>query len=107
MLDAAHIIVHGQVQGVWFRAGTKEKADELGLLGWVKNRPEGTVEIHAEGEKPQLEKFIAWCRKGTPAADVTSLDIDGVMAKEFKSFDIHPDFNPPPHDLNQRAGQKI
>ena len=45
MLDAAHIIVHGQVQGVWFRAGTKEKADELGLLGWVKNRPEGTVEF--------------------------------------------------------------
>ena len=89
MLDAAHIIVHGQVQGVWFRAGTKEKADELGLLGWVKNRPEGTVEIHAEGEKPQLEKFIAWCRKGTPAADVNSLDIDGVMAKELKSFDIH------------------
>ena len=89
MLDAAHIIVHGQVQGVWFRAGTKEKADELGLLGWVKNRPEGTVEIHAEGEKLQLERFIVWCRKGTPAANVTSLDIDGVMAKEFKSFDIH------------------
>jgi acylphosphatase len=88
MLDATHIIVHGRVQGVWFRAGTKEKADELGLLGWVENRPDGTVEIHAEGKKPQLEKFIAWCRKGTPAADVTWLDIDGVMAKEFKSFDI-------------------
>ena len=50
------ITVTGLVQGVWFRAGTKEQAGELGLLGWVKNRPEGTVEIHAEGEKPQLEK---------------------------------------------------
>jgi acylphosphatase len=89
MIEAAHIIVHGRVQGVWFRAGTKEQADELGLLGWVKNRPEGTVEIHAEGEKPQLEKFIAWCRKGTPAADVTSLDIDWTTAQEFNSFDIH------------------
>ncbi len=89
MIDATHIIVHGRVQGVWFRAGTKEKADELGLLGWVKNRPEGTVEIHAQGEKTQLEKFIAWCRKGTPAANVTSLDIDGAVAQEFKSFDIH------------------
>ena len=89
MIEAAHIIVHGRVQGVWFRAGTKEKADELGLLGWVKNRPEGTVEIHAQGEKTQLENFIAWCRKGTPAAKVTSLDIDGVVAQEFKSFDIH------------------
>jgi acylphosphatase len=89
MIEAAHIIVHGRVQCVWFRAGTKEQADEFGLLGWVKNRPDGTVEIHAEGEKAQLEKFITWCRKGTPAADVTSLDIDWIMAQEFKSFDIH------------------
>jgi acylphosphatase len=89
MIEAAHIVVHGRVQGVWFRAGTKEQADELGLLGWVKNRPDGMVEIHAEGEKPQLESFIAWCRKGTPAADVTSLDIDWGMVQEFKSFDIH------------------
>ena len=89
MKEAIHIIVHGLVQGVWFRAGTKEKADQLGLLGWVKNRPEGTVEIHTEGEKLQLEEFIAWCRIGTPAADVTSLDIDEVMVQECKSFDIH------------------
>ena len=89
MKDATHIIVHGRVQGVWFRAGTKEKADELGLLGWVKNRTEGTVEIHAEGEKLLLEKFIKWCRMGTPAADVISIDIDEVMVQECKSFDIY------------------
>ena len=89
MKEANHIIVHGRVQGVWFRAGTKEKADQLGLLGWVKNRPEGTVEIHTEGEKLQLEKFIAWCHIGTHAADVTSLDIDEVMVQKYKSFDIH------------------
>ena len=89
MKEATHIIVHGRVQGVWFRAGTKEKADQLGLLGWVKNRPEETVEIHAEGEKLQLENFIAWCRIGTSAAVVTSLDIDEVMVQEYKSFDIH------------------
>ena len=89
MKEANHIIVHGRVQGVCFRAGTKEKADQLGLLGWVKNRPDGTVEIHTEGEKLQLEKFTVWCRIGTPTADVTSLDIDEVMVKEYKSFDIH------------------
>ena len=89
MKEATHIIVHGRVQGVWFRAGTKEKADELGLLGWVKNRTEGTVEIHAEGEKLLLEKFITWCRIGTLAADVISIDIDEVMVQECKSFDIH------------------
>ena len=58
MIEAIHIIVHGRVQGVWFRAGAKEKADELGLFGWGKNQPEGTVEIHVEGEKLMIEKFI-------------------------------------------------
>ena len=91
MVEAAHITVHGRVQGVWFRAGTKEKAEELGLTGWVMNRPNGTVEIHAQGEKSQLENFIAWCRQGTPAAKVTSLDIDrSLIQQEFISFDIHP-----------------
>ena len=91
MIEVAHITVHGQVQGVWFRAGTKEKAEELGLTGWVMNRPNGTVEIHAEGEKSQLENFIAWCRQGTSAAKVTSLDIDrSPIQQGFISFDIHP-----------------
>lgn len=88
MIEAIHILVHGRVQGVWFRAGTKERADELGILGWVKNRPEGTVEIHAEGEKSQLENFISWCRKGTPAANVTSLDLSPISLQNFKSFEI-------------------
>lgn len=88
MIETIHIIVHGRVQGVWFRAGTKERADELGIFGWVKNRPEGTVEIHAEGEKSQLENFIAWCRKGTPAANVTSLDLDPTSLQNFASFEI-------------------
>ena len=91
MVETAHITVHGRVQGVWFRAGTKEKAEELGLTGWVMNRPNGSVEIHAQGEKSQLENFIAWCRQGTPAAKVTSLDIDrSLIQQEFISFDIHP-----------------
>ena len=88
MAEALHIIVHGRVQGVWFRAGAKQKAGELGILGWVKNRPEGTVEIHAEGEKSQLENFISWCRKGTPAANVTSLDLSPISLQNFKSFEI-------------------
>ena len=89
MIEVIHIIVHGRVQGVWFRAGTKEKADELGLFGWVKNRSGGTVEIHAEGEKIKLEQFISWCHKGTPAADVASLDLQRTGApQEYSSFDI-------------------
>ncbi len=88
MIKAIHIIVHGQVQGVWFRAGTKAKAGELGILGWVKNRPEGTVEIHAEGEKSQLDNFIVWCRTGTPAANVTSIGLTSISFQNFTSFEI-------------------
>tara|TARA_B100000686_G_C15949298_1_gene552707 strand:- start:208 stop:480 length:273 start_codon:yes stop_codon:yes gene_type:complete len=88
MIEAIHIIAYGRVQGVWFRAGSKERAGELGIYGWVKNRPEGTVEIHAEGEKSQLKKFIAWCNKGTPAANVTSLDINPMPLQNFTSFKI-------------------
>ena len=88
MIEAIHIIVHGRVQGVWFRAGTKERADKLGLFGWVKNQSKGTVEIHAEGEKLQLENFILWCRKGTPAANVTSLDLNLTSLQNFTSFEI-------------------
>ncbi|MEK9629044.1 MAG: acylphosphatase [Nitrospinota bacterium] len=88
MTEATHIIVHGRVQGVWFRAGTKERADELGVFGWVRNRPEGTVEIQAEAEKAILENFIEWCRKGTPAANVTSLDIEPASLQNFTSFEI-------------------
>ena len=88
MIQAIQIVVHGRVQGVWFRAGTKERADELGLFGWVKNKSEGTVEIHAEGEKLQLEDFILWCRKGTPAANVTSLNLNPTSLQNLRSFEI-------------------
>ncbi len=88
MIEAVHIIVHGRVQGVQFRAGTKEKAAQLGILGWVKNRPEGTVEIHAEGEKSKLDNFIAWCRQGTPSANMTSVDLNSISLQNFTSFEI-------------------
>jgi len=61
MIEAIHIIVYGRVQGVWFRAGSKERAGELGVFGWVKNRPGGTVEIHAEGEKDNLREGDLSC----------------------------------------------
>ena len=89
MIEAIHIIIQGRVQGVWYRAGAKEKAGELSIVGWVKNRPEGTVEIHAQGEKSKLEIFIDWCRKGTPAANVKLVDLNPISLKNFTSFEIH------------------
>ena len=89
MLMSVHLVVSGRVQGVWFRAGTREQALQRGLCGWVKNCSNGTVEIHAEGEKEALEHFIDWCRKGPPGALVTALDIEWVVSQCLKTFEIH------------------
>ena len=88
MLMSVHLIAHGKVQGVWYRASTRKQALQLGLCGWAKNCPDGTVEIHAEGEKEILELFINWCRKGPPAAQVSSLDIEWVESQAMTAFDI-------------------
>lgn len=87
--NAVHIVVHGKVQGVWFRAGTQAKAEEFGLAGWVRNRPEGTVEIHAEGKKFDLQRLIEWCHHGPPAASVSRVDVDWVSPKGMKTFSTH------------------
>jgi acylphosphatase len=72
--ERVHAIIHGRVQGVFFRASTQEKAIELGLTGWVRNRADGKVELLAEGEKEKLEKLIEWCRIGPKHAQVTNVE---------------------------------
>lgn len=64
------IRVLGRVQGVWFRKSTKEKADELGVVGLVRNEVDGSVYIEAEGEKEIIEAFIAWCHSGSEQSEV-------------------------------------
>ncbi len=71
-----YIRVRGIVQGVFFRASTRDKALELGLKGTVRNMPDGSVEINAFGDPKALEELIKWCRKGPPAARVTSVEYE-------------------------------
>jgi acylphosphatase len=68
-------IVRGRVQGVFFRAWTQEVAMELGLSGWVRNTPDGAVEIVAEGPLPQLEDLVERCHQGPLAAKVTRVEV--------------------------------
>ncbi len=72
MTDLASVqaIVHGYVQGVFFRAFVARRANELGLTGYVRNLPQGTVEVLAEGERKQLEGLIGYLRVGPPGARV-------------------------------------
>ena len=76
-----HAIISGRVQGVWFRASTKQKADELGLTGWVKNTDEGNVKAEFEGDESQVDAMIAWCWVGSPLAKVTDVKITRQQGK--------------------------
>ncbi|MCR4393502.1 MAG: acylphosphatase [Dehalococcoidales bacterium] len=71
-----HAIIHGRVQGVFFRAFVAQKARELNINGFVRNLPSGVdVEVVAEGEKKQLEKLIEFIKVGPPGARVEKVDI--------------------------------
>ena len=86
------IIVTGKVQGVWFRKYTKDKADELGIKGYVRNEFDRSVFISAEGNKQVLGKFINWLYKGSPLARVSEVVYDNCIDLQgFTKFEIRKD----------------
>jgi acylphosphatase len=70
-----HVVVHGRVQGVWFRDSCRREALERDVAGWVGNRLDGTVEAVFEGEEAAVAEMVAWCRIGPPRADVTGVEV--------------------------------
>ncbi|HTH55466.1 MAG TPA: acylphosphatase [Cyclobacteriaceae bacterium] len=83
-----NIRVSGSVQGVFFRASTKQQADFLGLKGFVKNERNGDVYIEAEGEESQIAEFLKWCRRGPTRARVDSVEVEESGLKNFGDFDV-------------------
>ena len=65
----AHLIISGRVQGVFFRMETKKAAEDQKVVGWVRNKADGTVEAVLEGEKGAVEMVIQWCHAGPPSAN--------------------------------------
>jgi len=85
----AHVWISGRVQGVFFRAHTKELADELGLTGWVRNLPDGRVEAVFEGEEDAVKEVIEWCKRGPPLASVEKVEVRYEQPTgEFRGFRI-------------------
>ncbi|RLF42914.1 MAG: acylphosphatase [Thermoplasmata archaeon] len=85
----AHVLISGKVQGVWFRANTKEKARQLNIKGWVRNLPDGRVEAVFQGEKEMVEEMIKWCYKGPPLAEVEDVEVEWKEPEEeFEDFSI-------------------
>jgi acylphosphatase len=82
-------VVHGQVQGVAFRHHTRMRATELGLRGYVRNLPDGSVEVFAEGEEKALVELERWLAHGPPGAEVSEIDVmPSVSRGEYRSFVI-------------------
>jgi acylphosphatase len=78
-----HYIVHGKVQRVFYRQSTAKKAIQLGLTGWVRNLPDGTVEVWAAGDVQQLQLLESWLHEGPPAAKVTQVMKTDLIDKEI------------------------
>ena len=85
-MSARHLVVHGTVQGVFFRASAESEADRLGVTGWVRNRSDGTVEMLVEGDDAAVEQMVAWARRGPERAEVTGVDVEDRETEGHRGF---------------------
>ncbi len=76
-----HLLIEGRVQGVWFRATTRDEAERIGVVGWVRNLPDGRVEVLAEGTPEQLDELLEFCRRGPKHAVVTHVEVERLPAE--------------------------
>ncbi|MCK4443189.1 MAG: acylphosphatase [Thermoplasmata archaeon] len=85
----AHAIFRGRVQGVFFRANTERKAREVGVVGWVRNLADGTVEAVFEGDRDAIQEAIEWCRDSQPYAKVSSVQVSwDDPTDSYTSFEV-------------------
>lgn len=82
------VVVRGRVQGVFFRQSCREAAEGAGVAGWVRNRPDGTVEAVLEGEAGAVERVVDWCRRGPRSAVVVGVDVADEPAEGLTGFHV-------------------
>ena len=85
---ARRFVASGRVQGVFFRDSTRREANRLGVTGWVRNRPDGTVEAHAEGPREAVEALVRWAREGPRHADVDDVSVSDAEPAGCTRFDV-------------------
>lgn len=81
-------LISGHVQGVFFRDSTREKAEALGLSGWVRNLPDGRVEAVFEGDGDRVEEMVAWCEGGPPSAEVQNVSTTQEEPEGLTGFEV-------------------
>ena len=87
-MTAVDVVVRGRVQGVGFRFRLVEEAERLGVTGWVRNEPDGTVGGHLEGAVDAVDRLVAWCREGPRYAKVQAVDVTEVEETGAATFDM-------------------
>ena len=82
------LVVHGKVQGVFFRDSTREAARNEGVAGWAANRPDGSVEVVLEGPADAVESVVGYCRRGPSSAEVDAVDEHEETPEGLTGFQI-------------------
>jgi len=85
---ARRVVVHGRVQGVFFRNSTRRRAASRGVSGWVRNRPDGTVEAHFEGEAEAVDALVAFVHEGPRGAVVERVEVFEAAAEGLTGFEV-------------------
>ena len=75
-MKRARVVVSGSVQGVFFRTQTRDRARSLGVAGWIRNVPDGTVEAAFEGDDERVDSMVEWCRRGPSGATVEHVEVE-------------------------------
>jgi acylphosphatase len=84
----AHVYVTGTVQGVYYRANTRETARDRGVAGWVRNLDDGRVEAVFEGDEADVESMVEWCHTGSPQASVDDVEVSYESPEGLESFEV-------------------
>jgi acylphosphatase len=82
------VVVHGRVQGVFFRDSTRREAARRGVAGWVRNRPDGAVEAVFEGDPPAVDEIVAFCERGPRGAEVANVESSEERVEGLSGFEV-------------------
>ena len=89
MVTAVYIKIRGLVHGVSFRSSMAQLASDLGVRGWVRNLPDGTVEAFLEGDEKKVKRIVDWAKFGPPRARVDKLEVEPATPRNHRDFRIH------------------